>query len=271
MLPTWQYVASLLITGLVYLNLTMYDKLSFHYIGESLAWHRIALGAFLGYAFSHNISPTLLVGGSIRYRVYSSMGISGMSVTNVVAFNAVSIWPGLMFLGSMSFIFKSMSLPDQIELPIPMLSLQTLGYFLFAALVIYFILTFVITGTVQFRGKTYHFPSPKIACYQLGISSMDWLLSSAVLFLLIPPVSEVSYVYFLGIYMVAFIVGLMSQVPGGLGIFETIVLFFLYPFMEPIEILSALILFRIFYFIIPLITAAVMLGIFEIRKQKSSD
>ncbi len=269
LLPSWQYVTSVLLTGCVYLTLTLYDRMSFHYLGEDYPWRKILLGAFLGYSFSHNISPTLLVGGAIRYRIYSSMGISGMTVTNVVAFNAMSIWIGLMFLGAFSFITQSLALPEQIELPIPAFSLRGLGWVLLFALIIYFILTTFITGSVNFRGKTYHFPSLRVAFYQLGVSSMDWLLSSAVLFLLMPPTSEVNYLFFIGIYMVAFIVGLMSQVPGGLGVFETIVLLFLYPFMEPIEILSALILFRIIYFILPLITGAILLGVFELNKQRS--
>lgn len=267
LLPSWQYLLALALVAAVYLILTLYDKLAFLYINEPQKWKKIALGAFLGYAFSNNISPTLLVGGSMRYRIYSSIGISGMSVTNVVAFNSISIWIGLMAVSSISFVFKSLTLPEQINLPIPLLSLQTLGWIFLVTLITYFVLTRLITGTVQFRGRTFRFPDTKLALGQLSVSSMDWLLSSAVLFLLLPPTSEVSYLYFIGIYAVAFIIGLMTQIPGGLGVFESINLLFLSPFMDSGEILTSLILFRLFYFVTPLIVASVLLVLFEWRKQ----
>lgn len=271
MLPTWQFILALVLVICVYTTLTFYDKLAFIYLNEKLPWRKIALGSFLGYAFSHNISPTLLVGGSMRYRIFSSMGISGLSITNVVAFTAFSMWIGLLAVSSTSFLFKSMSLPDHINLPIPILSLQTLGWIFLTALITYFILTYFITGTVQFRGRTFHFPSPKLALGQLTVSCMDWMLSSAVLFLLLPPTSEISYLYFIGIYAIAFMTGLMTQIPGGLGVFETIVLLFLIPFMDSGEILTSLILFRLYYFIFPLIVASIMLIVFEWRKQVNAN
>ncbi len=267
LLPTWQYLFALVLVICVYITLTFYDRLAFAYLNEKLPWRKIAFGSFLGYAFSHNISPTLLVGGSMRYRIFSTMGISGLSVTNIVAFTALSMWIGLMAVSSASFLFKSMSIPDYIDLPIPIVSLQTLGWIFLAALIVYFVLTTLITGTVQFRERVFHFPSTKLAFGQLSVSCMDWILSSAVLFLLLPPTSEVSYIYFIGIYAIAFMTGLMTQIPGGLGVFETIILLFLIPFMESGEILTSLILFRLYYFIFPLIVATVLLIAFEWRKQ----
>src|SRR5699024_1514353 len=87
-IPLTHVFASLFLSLLSYLILTVYDGLGVRYVGRKLSAGRIARAGFISYAFSHNMGLALITGGSIRYRIYSAWGLSGVQVTKIVAFSA---------------------------------------------------------------------------------------------------------------------------------------------------------------------------------------
>lgn len=52
--------------------------------------------------------------------------------------------------------------------------------------------------------------------------------------------------------------------PGGLGVFEAIALIFLEPHLPVTQILGALVTFRGVYFLLPLMLALLILGMYEV-------
>ena len=66
----------------------------------------------------------------------------------------------------------------------------------------------------------------------------------------------------LGIFLVSFSVAQISHAPGGLGVLEVVFLTGL-PEMDPVAVLAALLVFRLFYLIIPLLGAIVIVLAFE--------
>ncbi len=268
LIPEHQLFLAFGVTIASYLILTFYDKIALVNLGIRLSWHKIAKASFLGFAFSHNITPSLLVGGTIRYRIYSSLGISGFNVTKVVGFCALTLWVGFMTLGGVIFAGTSVRLPDNIDWPLP--NLQYVGWIFIVAIVIYLILCRTIRATIAFRGKLFSLPKLPIAVGQIMVSSLDLIASSLILYLLLPPIEELSYPLFLAIYLIGFMGGIISQVPGGLGVIETILVLMLGSFIESTQILSAVLVYRLFYFIIPLMTAAVILAIHEIRQRRKN-
>ena len=60
----------------------------------------------------------------------------------------------------------------------------------------------------------------------------------------------------------------MSTVPGGLGIFETVILLSLPNTISQADILGGLIAYRTIYYFLPLIVAIVLLIIKEIQRQR---
>ncbi len=266
LIPNLQLLLALAATIAGYLILTFYDKLALIHSGIRLPWLRIAKASFLGFAFSHNITPSLLVGGTIRYRVYSSYGISGFNVTKVVGFCAITLWLGFMALGGVVFATTSVRLPGSIDWPLP--NLQILGWIFLLLTAVYLILCRNIRATIAFRGKIFQLPTPPVAAGQLVVSSMDLIASSLVLYLLLPPIPGLTYPLFLAIYMVGFMGGIISQVPGGLGVIETILVLMLGSFIDSGQILSAVLVYRLYYFIAPLLLAAMLLAVHEIRQRR---
>lgn len=249
--------ASLFLCFLSYLLLTGYDALGVDYIGEELALDKTARAGFIGYAFSHNVGMALITGGSIRYRMYSVWGFSVVQVTKIVAFSAFTLWIGFCVTAGLSLVLTPPSLPDGVV--VPYVSLRVLGIVLLVMVVGYVIASAALKNRISFGKKTFRFPSFAMAMKQVVIASLDWLLASSVLYVLLPG-GEIPFFSFVGIFLLAQIAGLFSQVPGGLGVFESIILVFLSNFMAGSEVLGILIVYRIIYYLIPLIVAVVMLG-----------
>jgi uncharacterized membrane protein YbhN (UPF0104 family) len=84
--------------------LTGYDALALRYIRYPLAYGRIALASFIGYALSHNIGLSLFTGSAIRYRFYAAWGLSTAQIAGVVAFCTLTLWLGTRAIGGIAFL-----------------------------------------------------------------------------------------------------------------------------------------------------------------------
>jgi phosphatidylglycerol lysyltransferase len=124
-LPAYRLFLALVLTVMSYFLLTGYDTLALHYIRHPLAYGKVALASFIGYAFSHNMGFSLLSGGSVRYRLYSAWGLSAVEIATVVVFNSLTFWFGILALGGMSFLWKPLVVPSSLRLPF--VSIRGLG------------------------------------------------------------------------------------------------------------------------------------------------
>lgn len=248
--------ASLFVCFLSYLLLTGYDALGVQYVGEELSYNRIAKAGFIGYAFSHNIGMALITGGSIRYRLYTAWGFSGVQVTKIVGFSAFTLWIGFCSTAGLSLLLYSPNLPSDL---IPYVSLNILGIVLLVMVTGYLLASVFVKGELSLWGADLTFPGYKMALKQVAIASVDWLLAASVLFVLLPE-AGIPFFGFVGAFLLAQIAGLFSQVPGGLGVFESIMVLYLSNFMAGSSVVSILLVYRIIYYIIPLILATILLA-----------
>lgn len=256
-IPNQYILYSLILSALSYLLLTGYDGLGVRYIGEELEAGKIIRAGFVGYAFSHNIGLALITGGSIRYRIYSVWGFTGMQVTQIVAFSAFTLWIGFCAVAGLALIFATPALPTDVM--IPFVSLRILGAILLLMVFIYLWASYKVKKEINFKSWTFKFPDFRLALQQVAIASVDWLLMASVLYVLLPEIG-ISFFSFVGAFLLAQIVGLFSQVPGGLGVFESIMLMYLTNFMPGSQVLSILVVYRIIYYILPLLGALIVLG-----------
>lgn len=256
-IPNQYILFSLVLSFLSYLLLTGYDALGVRYIGEDLEIGKIIRAGYVGYAFSHNIGLALITGGSIRYRIYSVWGFTGMQVTQIVAFSAFTLWIGFCAVAGLALLFATPSLPNDVV--IPFVSLRILGAILLVMVVAYIWASYKVKKEITFKSWSFQFPSSKLALQQVAIASVDWLLAASVLYVLLPDLG-IPFFGFVGAFLLAQIVGLFSQVPGGLGVFESIMLMYLTNFMPGSQVLGILVVYRIIYYILPLLGALIVLG-----------
>ena len=255
-----QVLLALMLTAGNYLVLTFYDTLAFRTIKLPLAYHRIALGSFLGYVFSHNIGLSVLGSGAARYRVYSSWGISAADTVKVVVFCGVTFWIGFFVLEGLSLQF-SVAVPP--TLPIGSSLLKYIGTFFLALMVGYLLLALLRRRPIVVGNRHFAVPGPGTALLQIALSGLDWMLAGSVLFVLLPLGSGMDFVNFMGVFLLAECAALCSHVPGGLGVLE-IVVPNLMPQVPVPAVLGSLLIYRAVYYLLPLALGVLALAGHEV-------
>ncbi|MEH2407269.1 lysylphosphatidylglycerol synthase domain-containing protein [Nostoc sp.] len=251
------------LTALGYLVMIGYDILGFSYINRSLSWNKIALTNFISSAFSNTIGFALLTGSAIRYRFYASWGVSAIAIAQVIAFANFTFWLGMFAVAGFLFLVNPLKIPTQLHLPFT--TVRPIGVIFLLLVAIYLLGSILIQQPLIIRGQEFRFPSFKISLAQIAISSFDWILAAAVLYAVLPANISLSYLDFLGIYLLAMFAGVISNVPGGLGVFETIILLILSSKVSGAAILGSLLAYRGVYYFLPLLIAAGLLGLYEIK------
>ncbi|MCW5317385.1 hypothetical protein GTQ43_27335 [Nostoc sp. KVJ3] len=255
------------LTALGYLVMIGYDILGFSYINRSLSWNKIALTSFISSAFSNTIGFALLTGSAIRYRFYSSWGVSAVAIAQVIAFANFTFWLGMFAVAGCLFLINPLKIPTQLHLPFA--TVRPIGIIFLLLVAGYLVGSIFIKQPLIIRGQEFRFPTFKISLVQIAISGLDWILAAAVLYPLLPGNISLSYLDFLGIYLLAMFAGVVSNVPGGLGVFETVILLILSSKISAAAILGSMLAYRGVYYFLPLLVAAGLLGIYEIRFRAS--
>lgn len=265
-LPHAQLFAALLATALSYLVTTGYDWLALRYIRRPLPWPKISFAALLSYAFSNSVGLSLLTSSSLRYRLYSSWGLTAVEIAKIVMFTTLTLWLGILTVGGGVLAL------DPLELgAVPYLALDSR---LLGALMLLLPTVYVLLGALRRRPlhwKLWELPMvrPRLALPQLAVGALDWVMAGVVLYALLPVDDGVGFGLVLGVFLVAQIAGLLSHIPGGLGVFESLVLALLGDRLPAADLLGALLAYRSIYYLLPLALAAIALGFYELRRQKA--
>jgi phosphatidylglycerol lysyltransferase len=94
---------------------------------------------------------------------------------------------------------------------------------------------------------------------------VDIAAAAATLWLLLPG-QAIDFISFIAVFAVATLLGVISHVPGGLGVFEAAVVFALgRSATPPSAVVAALLAYRVVYFLLPLLASAALLAAFELR------
>jgi len=261
---------SALFTALVctfgsYLVLTGYDAVALRYIGWKLSYRQIAQTAFLAFSVGHNVGTAAISGGSIRYRMYSLLGLPGFEIAKVIVFVSVTFALGATLLLGAAMLIMPMG--ETRVLNLTPAALNMAGALLVAVPSIYLLFGTFLRRPLGIGKWLFSFPSPKIGFAQLGLSVCDITFATATLYVLMPPEAHIGFLAFLGVYVIALGAGLLSSVPGGLGVFEAVLLVAL-PGVDHSALLGAIIVYRLIYYVTPLCLALVLLTSNEIRRHR---
>ena len=268
-IPPWTLVLSVLLVVINYGFLTSYDALAAKFVRHPLSYGQTALVAVISYAISNSVGFALLSGSAIRYRFYSTWGLSPGKIAQIIAFCNLSFWIGLFAVGGVVFALNPLSVPG--NLPLPFDTVHPLGIFFLVIIAAYLILSSISQRSLKIRGWVLpHIPLP-LSLAQITVTSCDWALASAVLYVLLPTGSTVNYLVFFGSYLLAQIAGLISTVPGGLGVFETVLILQLSPPMPSDQLLGALLVYRMVYYFLPLLVGIGLLIRYERNQNRNQN
>ncbi len=255
-IPRRALAAAAAATALDYLLLSGYDLLALRYAGRTLPTGRVVFTSFIAYAFGNNVGLSLLSSSTVRIRLYAQWGLGAGDVARIVAFTAAQLWAGLLPLAGVALLLGAPG-------PLPPALARAVGVLALGATAAYLVLA-RRGRELSVRGVSFRLPSLPLAAAQVVVSAADWALAAFVLYLLLPAAAPVSFPGFLGIFLAAQVGGLASQLPGGVGVFDSIVFTAVTPGIAPAAALSSLVAFRVVYYLAPFLVAFALLVANEI-------
>ena len=260
-------LVSLLLMVVNYLILVGYDWLALKAIHKKLPLSRVCLVSFVGQAVSYNFGA-LLGGTSVRYRFYSSWGFTIPEIVRLVLMLAVTFWMGALGLCGLIFLVSPPVIPEELLSKMPMTDVRILGAILLSVACSYLILCCLVRHPIRIFGKELIFPTPKIAFAQALVAGLDLIAAAACMYVLLPGDMDISFISFLPSYLMAQVAVVLTHIPGGVGVFELVIIH-LTQTTEAQTVFAAVLLFRLIYFILPLLAAAVLLAIYEMRVRRN--
>jgi phosphatidylglycerol lysyltransferase len=241
--------------------LTLYDALAVRFAGARVPYPRVALISFMGYAIGHNVGLNSISGGAVRYRAYTALGLSAKQIATIIAFGTLTFFLGASVLLGLSLLTNA-GMSGSVLHVHAWLALVA-GGLLLVAVAAYLWLVCTRHAPIKFRKFEIPVPKPRVAFAQIGISCVDMLCATSVLYVLLPREAAIGFFAFAGVYLLALAAGAVSNVPGGIGVFE-FVLLLLMPAVPKDRLIGALIAYRAIYYFAPFAIALVLLGAHEV-------
>lgn len=260
-IPTFAWLLSGVATLAAYAALAGYDSLALDHLHKKIRWRFITLSSFTAYAIGHNLGASVFSGGLVRYRAYSSQGLSAAEVGVLVAFCSFTFALGCLFLGGIVLVTAPEYL-NRFYDESPLWVAYTAGFGMLAFVLLYVTGSALNLKPLRIRSFQLQYPRFSIACKQLLIGSLELFAAAAIIFFALPADSNIGYWLVLGIFLASFSAALISHAPGGIGVLELAFLVAL-PDIPQADILAALLAFRLFYLLIPLAISLVVVVYFE--------
>ncbi|MDB6086310.1 MAG: hypothetical protein JWN43_4191, partial [Gammaproteobacteria bacterium] len=254
---TSRLLAAVALTCAGYGCLTLYDALGLSFAGVRVPYPRLALISFMGYAIGHNVGLNTLSGGAIRYRAYSPLGLTAKQIGTVIAFGTLTFVLGAAVLLGLSLLSRAALSGSVLHVHTSVVVLA--GCVLLGVVGAYLWLACSRHKTLRYGKIVIPVPSPRIAFAQVAVASTDLLCAAGVLYVLLPPQAAIGFAEFAGLYLIAITAGIISNVPGGVGVFESVLLL-IFRSVSPDHLLGALLAYRIIYYFGPFAVALALLG-----------
>lgn len=263
--PLPRLAGALLLTLLSYGCLCSYDMLALHALGKRLPWQQVSITSFIAYTFSNTLGFALLTGTSVRYRLYSALGLATGEVARVVLFCSITFFLGLLAWGGGALLTCDVSqlLPDWPQWADTLLRLAGV----MALLLVTCYLCWP-APRLSLRKHTLTLPGFRIRLLQLLVALADWMAAAAVLFVLLPA-DSVPYPVLLSAFVLASFLGVLAHVPGGIGVFEASMSLLLANYLPTDKLLASLLLYRCIYYLLPFLCALLLFTSQEMLQQKA--
>jgi phosphatidylglycerol lysyltransferase len=261
--PGAYIAAAVACTALSFLVLTRYDASALQFVGARVPERTVLLTSFVAYALSNSVGLGPLSGGVVRMRMYAAAGVEPAAIARVIVFNAVAFGVGLAPFGAIGLLWGAQDVAAALHAPAWLLQLVALA--LLAGVGGFLVLCArpVAQDRPAPSWRT-QLPPLGFALRQLAISAVELLASALVLWVLLPP-GELAFPAFLAFYALAITAGIITHVPGGVGVFEAVMLVAVGHGAPRDAVLAALLLNRGIYYILPLVVATGLLILYELR------
>ena len=266
-IPSHGYLLALLSTLVAYAALAWYDRIALLHLGVThISWLFVSITSFTTYALSHNIGASVFSGALVRYRAYTSKGLSAAQVAVLVALCSFTFGLGTVLLGGLVLVLDPTllarlegMLPAALTNPV---TARVVGLTLLGFVAVYVAGSLLHLRPFKIRSFVVQYPRPEVMLRQLLAAPLELLGAAGIIYFCLPAQLEPSFIVVLAVFLASFSAGLISHAPGALGVFEVIFLTAM-PGIPTPDLLAALLIFRLFYLLIPFAMAIIVVLLFE--------
>lgn len=244
-----------------YIVLACYDFLAITYIKKKLTAWKWLLTGFIGFSVSNNAGHAIISGGAIRYRFYTRWRFRATEILRMITFSGFTYLWGCCFLMIIGFLLTLGNSDGETSISdITILVVTIVSAIL---LLIYFLAVIFYRKPIFIKDIEFTMPTFKMALAQIFTGAADTFLASLVLYFCLSPFVEIPFHTYIGVFIVAQVLGVYSQVPGGLGVFEGLFLYIIPGEHNQAILFGALIAYRIIYYLVPLVVSGILLITYE--------
>ncbi len=259
---------------LAYLALAWYDKIALMHLGrdKGISFPYVALTAFVTYALAHNIGASVVSGGAVRYRAYTAKGLSGAEVAILVTLCTLTFLFATALMLGLALVLAPDLLAPLTRLShwfaVSDLTARLVGLGLLALSAAYAAGAFLGLKPLKLKGAFVAYPSPRIVALQAVFAPLEIMGAAGIIYFALPQAGHPGFFLVLGAFLLSFSAGLISQVPGGVGVMEVVFLA-LMPHVPASAVFAALLVWRLLYLIVPLMVAIPVVLLFERARYKA--
>ncbi|MBP0437893.1 lysylphosphatidylglycerol synthase domain-containing protein [Tianweitania sediminis] len=251
-----------LATLVAYAGLAGYDRVALLHLRRShISFPFIALCSFTTYALSHNIGASVFSGAVVRYRAYGSKGLSAREIGVLVAFCSFTFALGVMLLFGLVLVTHP-DITDRFVGLLPVEASAAMGWLLLLLIALYVLFSWLGLRPLKLGTFEIHYPRLPVVARQLLVAPIEILAAAAIIYFVLPDQGNPGYWVVLGIFLVSFSAALISHAPGGIGVLELVFITAL-PELQQEDVLAALLIFRLFYLLLPFVLALLVILGFE--------
>lgn len=257
-LPRAHVAGAMAATAISFAMLAAFDVMAARSVAPTRA--SPGLAAFAGFA-AHALSNTLgfhaFIGGAVRYRIYAAAALGTGDIARIIGLASLGVGLGYAVLGAAGLLME----PAIVA-----------GWGHIAGAVIVLLLAGLLAWLARPRSLrlgrwAVTLPRSRSAAAQMLIGGVEMSAAIGAMYLLLPPEIAPPFADFVPIYLAALLAGIVSHAPGGLGVFEAILLG-AFPAEARADVLAGLLCYRLVYNLLPFAVAALALGVFETRSRR---
>ncbi|KAF1015972.1 MAG: Phosphatidylglycerol lysyltransferase [Stenotrophomonas maltophilia] len=249
-------IALTVLLGLAsYACLVGFDAIGLRRSGKRVHPARVGITAFLAHTLGQTVGFAALTGGAVRLRGYGNAGLDLAQIGQVVLMSTLGFIFGAWLLIGTALCLEPAA--AALALPLDPAVVRVVGIVSLLA----YAATLVVVGaqgrTFTVFGHGLWLPDRRTMLGVTALSVVELVLASAAFYVLLPDSTPTGLPGFVGLYLVAVLAGLVSTVPAGLGVFEWSLLKLL-PQVAPGAVLAAALIYRVTYYVLPLLLATLL-------------
>jgi uncharacterized membrane protein YbhN (UPF0104 family) len=256
--PMWAIWTTVACTTISFAGLASYDALAAWLVarGRVSLW----LSAFAG-ATSNAVSNTLgfhlVTGGAVRLRLYRTAGLSIADIAGITSLAAASVG-----LGFAAMLAVALLIEPPGTSPLPWLDPRLAGGIIL--LLLGLLLLWLAAGKRSVTIGSFYadLPSGRLAAAQMVLGAAEMCAVITGLYILLPADLVPPFGMFAAVFIIAVVLGIGSNLPGGIGVFEATIIAIIGGAGRS-DVLAALLLYRLLYNILPFVLAVLALSWFE--------